>query len=80
MAVDKEGGRYRVLKSENNNRVRVELPKGFDGVVRVSYEEPYLFRVCLAISLLSSAAFLFRGRIKQGILAKKAGKVWRKNE
>ncbi len=80
VAVDKEGGRYRVLKSENNNRVRVELPKGFDGVVRVSYEEPYLFRVCLAISLLSSAAFLFRGRIKQGILAKKAGKVWRKNE
>ena len=75
-ASDREGREYQVSRSENNNRIRVELPNGFDGTIEVYYREPFSWRVCEVISLLALAGLLFYKRIKMAIPAEWG--IWRK--
>lgn len=63
-AIDKERKEYKVLRSENNNRIRVELPEGFDGTLYIAFREPVYWRICEAVSLLALAVLLFHRRIE----------------
>ena len=77
-AVDKEGNTYEVSRSENNNRIRVNLPKGFDGTIKVSFREPFGWRVCEVVSLLAFFGLLFRKRMKSNVkqIRKESGTRW----
>lgn len=77
-AVDKEGNTYEVSRSENNNKIRVNLPKGFDGTIKVSFREPFGWRVCEVVSLLAFFGLLFRKRMKSNVkqIRKESGTRW----
>lgn len=44
---------FPVTKSDNNGRIRVELPEGYKGVLTVRFVEPVLWRIAEIISVLS---------------------------
>lgn len=50
-AQDQEGNSYSVIRSTQNNRIRVVLPETFDGTLEVFYKEPFSYRICEAVSL-----------------------------
>ena len=64
VAKDLTGTYYPVTRSEHNNRIRVELPDDFDGVIEVFYREPVIYRICEVISLLSVLILIFGKRFK----------------
>lgn len=53
VAKDLQGKQYQVTRSEDNNRIHVELPADFDGVLEVFYKEPTLFLLGDVISVLA---------------------------
>lgn len=53
VAKDLQGKQYQVTRSEDNNRIRVELPADFNGVLEVFYKEPTLFLLGDVISVLA---------------------------
>ncbi len=59
IAYDYSGERYEIIRSGNNNRIRVELPDKFNGIVYVKYKEPIYWRICEVISLISFICLLF---------------------
>lgn len=64
VAKDLTGTYYPVTRSEHNNRIRVELPNDFDGVIEIFYREPVIYRICEVISLLSALILIFGKRFK----------------
>lgn len=62
-AVDRQGKSYKVSRSTNNNRVRVDLPEEFDGTVNVAFKEPLYWRICEGISILALVGLLFHKKI-----------------
>ena len=65
VAVDDSGKNYKLIRSDNNNRIRVELPEGFSGTIHVSYKEPLYFRICEVISLLAFIGLLLHRGISE---------------
>lgn len=62
VAVDTKGEEYRVSRSMNNNRIRVDIPEGFAGTVNIFYREPVYFRICEIISLIALTGLLLQDR------------------
>ncbi|MGN0377612.1 MAG: hypothetical protein ACI4ED_08255, partial [Suilimivivens sp.] len=58
VAVDDAGKSYKLSKSADNNRIRVDIPEGFEGTVYISYQEPLYWRICEIISLISFIGLL----------------------
>lgn len=46
------GEQFEILRSEDNNRIRVNLPEGYEGTLKVSFREPVSWRIAEVISLL----------------------------
>lgn len=59
-----------LVRSEDNNRIRVNLPPGYNGTLRVRFREPFMWRIAELVSVLTILYFLFRrGRGKAKIVA-----------
>jgi hypothetical protein len=71
VAVDDEGKHYKLSKSDNNNRIRVDIPEGFDGSIYISFKEPLYWRICEIISFLSLIGLLFHRKIESLYLARR---------
>ena len=65
VAVDDTGDDYKLIRSDNNNRIRVELPEGFDGTIHVSYKEPLYWRICEMLSLFALIGLIWAWREKR---------------
>ena len=72
MAVDETGKDYEVSRSENNGRIRVELPEGFEGTITVSFREPLYWRICEIVSLVAFLGLIVHEkRVRDEIRRKK---------
>lgn len=57
--VDVETGEALQEETGNNNRIRVNLPAGYQGSVKVYFETPWLWRAAEAVSLLTLVVLIF---------------------
>lgn len=64
-AVDDSGKHYKVLRSSNNNRIRINLAEGFEGTIRISYQEPLYWRICEIISLIALIGLIFHRKAEE---------------
>lgn len=51
-AMDENGEEYPISDGANN-QIRIEIPAGFDGTIRVAYKEPWYWRIAEIVSLIS---------------------------
>lgn len=75
--IDTETGREFTITSGINNRIRVELPDGYQGTLEVLFEEPWYWRLATFFSLLTlvliCARFFLIKILKNGV---KISRIW----
>ena len=66
IAVDENGKDYKVTRSDDNSRIKVELPQGFEGELKVYFKEPLYWRICEVLSMIALVGMIvYENREKQ---------------
>lgn len=55
------GRKMELVKSEDNGRIRVNLPAGYEGTLQVGFEDPISWRMAGAVSFFTAIYLIFKG-------------------
>lgn len=58
------GEKFEIVRNDDNNRIQVNLPEGYEGTLQVSFEEPFIWRMAEGFSFIvvlgSAFCYFFR--------------------
>lgn len=46
------GEKFEIVRNNDNNRIQINLPEGYEGTLKVSFKEPYIWRMAEGFSLV----------------------------